>query len=148
MDGRLVPGDRLMFVNDVNLESATLDEAVQALKGAEKGVVQIGVAKPLPLSGGFPEVPVEEELEISADTNIATYATQPMHESVSHSTSHNYMNLQDLEESNSLPALAGIVRHQQSSLSSSSSESDSEDRVPEMIEQKVSPSHARTESSD
>ncbi|XP_052777213.1 multiple PDZ domain protein-like isoform X10 [Mya arenaria] len=63
MDGRLVPGDRLMFVNDVNLESATLDEAVQALKGAEKGVVQIGVAKPLPLSGGFPEVPVEEELE-------------------------------------------------------------------------------------
>ena len=48
-DGRLIPGDRLMFVNDVNLENATLDQAVQALKGAGKGTVRIGVAKPLPL---------------------------------------------------------------------------------------------------
>ena len=49
MDGRLVPGDRLVFVNDINVENATLDEAVQALKGAPKGTVRIGVAKPLPL---------------------------------------------------------------------------------------------------
>jgi len=55
IDGRLVPGDRLIFVNDVNLENATLEEAVQALKGAQKGLVQIGVAKPLPLSGNFQE---------------------------------------------------------------------------------------------
>ncbi|ESP05486.1 hypothetical protein LOTGIDRAFT_152344 [Lottia gigantea] len=48
-DGRLVPGDRLIFVNDVNVENATLDETAQALKGAEKGIVQIGVAKPLSL---------------------------------------------------------------------------------------------------
>lgn len=48
-DGRLIPGDRLMFVNDINLENASLDQAVQALKGASKGVVRIGVAKPLPL---------------------------------------------------------------------------------------------------
>ncbi|XP_053394217.1 multiple PDZ domain protein-like isoform X10 [Mercenaria mercenaria] len=61
MDGRLVPGDRLVFVNDVNLESATLDEAVQALKGAQKGLVRIGVAKPLPLAGPFQEQPVSEE---------------------------------------------------------------------------------------
>ncbi|XP_051928492.1 multiple PDZ domain protein [Hippocampus zosterae] len=47
-DGRLLPGDRLMFVNDTNLESASLEDAVQALKGAELGMVQIGVAKPLP----------------------------------------------------------------------------------------------------
>ena len=33
MDGRLVPGDRLVSVNDVNLENANLDQAVQALKG-------------------------------------------------------------------------------------------------------------------
>lgn len=32
-DGRLIPGDRLVFVNDVNLENATLDHAVAALKG-------------------------------------------------------------------------------------------------------------------
>ncbi|XP_066460367.1 multiple PDZ domain protein isoform X2 [Eleutherodactylus coqui] len=50
LDGRLLPGDRLMFVNDMNLEHASLEEAVQALKGAPVGTVNIGVAKPLPLS--------------------------------------------------------------------------------------------------
>jgi len=49
IDGRLVPGDRLMFVNNVRLENASLDEAVQALKGAPRGRVLLGVAKPLPL---------------------------------------------------------------------------------------------------
>nr|DBA28120.1 TPA: hypothetical protein GDO54_008526 [Pyxicephalus adspersus] len=49
-DGRLLPGDRLMFVNSINLEHASLEEAVQALKGAPVGQVRIGVAKPLPLS--------------------------------------------------------------------------------------------------
>ncbi|XP_061486056.1 multiple PDZ domain protein isoform X26 [Rhineura floridana] len=49
-DGRLLPGDRLMYVNDINLENGSLEEAVQALKGAPAGTVRIGVAKPLPLS--------------------------------------------------------------------------------------------------
>lgn len=49
LDGRLIPGDRLLFVNDTNLENASLDIAVQALKGAAKGIVRIGVAKPLPV---------------------------------------------------------------------------------------------------
>ena len=49
-DGRLLPGDRLMFVNATDLENATLEDAVQALKGAKLGAVQIGVAKPLPVS--------------------------------------------------------------------------------------------------
>nr|XP_019528769.2 patj homolog [Aedes albopictus] len=49
LDGRLIPGDRLLFVNDTVLENASLDQAVQALKGAPKGVVRIGVAKPLPM---------------------------------------------------------------------------------------------------
>uniref|UniRef100_A0A182JM28 Multiple PDZ domain protein n=1 Tax=Anopheles atroparvus TaxID=41427 RepID=A0A182JM28_ANOAO len=49
LDGRLIPGDRLLFVNDTILENASLDQAVQALKGAPKGVVRIGVAKPLPM---------------------------------------------------------------------------------------------------
>uniref|UniRef100_A0A9J8B409 Multiple PDZ domain protein n=1 Tax=Cyprinus carpio carpio TaxID=630221 RepID=A0A9J8B409_CYPCA len=48
-DGRLLPGDRLMYVNNINLESASLEEAVQALKGANMGAVSIGVAKPLPI---------------------------------------------------------------------------------------------------
>lgn len=50
LDGRLIPGDRLLFVNDINLENSSLDQAVQALKGAPKGVVRIGVAKPLPMT--------------------------------------------------------------------------------------------------
>uniref|UniRef100_A0AAR2J721 Multiple PDZ domain crumbs cell polarity complex component n=1 Tax=Pygocentrus nattereri TaxID=42514 RepID=A0AAR2J721_PYGNA len=49
LDGRLLPGDRLMYVNNTNLESASLEEAVQALKGANLGTVRIGVAKPLPV---------------------------------------------------------------------------------------------------
>uniref|UniRef100_A0AAX7T4W7 Multiple PDZ domain protein n=1 Tax=Astatotilapia calliptera TaxID=8154 RepID=A0AAX7T4W7_ASTCA len=49
-DGRLLPGDRLMYVNSSNLENASLEDAVQALKGAKLGKVQIGVAKPLPLT--------------------------------------------------------------------------------------------------
>lgn len=48
-DGRLLPGDRLMFVNSTNLDNASLEEAVQALKGANIGMVHIGVAKPLPV---------------------------------------------------------------------------------------------------
>ena len=48
-DGRLIPGDRLMYVNEVNLSHASLDEAVQALKGANRGIVKIGVSKPLPV---------------------------------------------------------------------------------------------------
>uniref|UniRef100_A0A3Q3FJD0 PDZ domain-containing protein n=1 Tax=Labrus bergylta TaxID=56723 RepID=A0A3Q3FJD0_9LABR len=48
-DGRLLPGDRLMYVNSTDLENASLEDAVQALKGAKLGTVQIGVAKPLPV---------------------------------------------------------------------------------------------------
>ena len=49
LDGRIIPGDRLISVNGINLENATLDQAVDALKGAARGVVEIQVAKPLPL---------------------------------------------------------------------------------------------------
>ncbi|XP_072232113.1 multiple PDZ domain protein isoform X3 [Leuresthes tenuis] len=52
-DGRLLPGDRLMYVNTKNLENASLEDAVQALKGATLGKVQIGVAKPLPGICGY-----------------------------------------------------------------------------------------------
>lgn len=46
-DGRLIPGDRLLAVNDIDLARASLDVAVQVLKGAPKGLVKIAVAKPL-----------------------------------------------------------------------------------------------------
>ena len=33
VDGRIVPGDRILHVNQIRLEHASLDTAVQALKG-------------------------------------------------------------------------------------------------------------------
>lgn len=64
LDGRLIPGDRLLFVNDINLENSSLDQAVQALKGAARGVVRIGVAKPLPMA--------ENSLNLTASVAEAT----------------------------------------------------------------------------
>ncbi|XP_075787690.1 multiple PDZ domain protein isoform X3 [Pelodiscus sinensis] len=71
-DGRLLPGDRLMFVNDINLENGSLEEAVQALKGAPAGTVRIGVAKPLPLS--------PEEGYVSAKEDSFFYTAQSLEE--------------------------------------------------------------------
>uniref|UniRef100_A0A4W5NI77 Multiple PDZ domain crumbs cell polarity complex component n=1 Tax=Hucho hucho TaxID=62062 RepID=A0A4W5NI77_9TELE len=61
-DGRLLPGDRLMFVNSTNLDNASLEDAVQALKGANIGKVHIGVAKPLPVRKPYYEVCPMERL--------------------------------------------------------------------------------------
>uniref|UniRef100_A0A8C9FG23 Multiple PDZ domain crumbs cell polarity complex component n=1 Tax=Pavo cristatus TaxID=9049 RepID=A0A8C9FG23_PAVCR len=71
-DGRLSPGDRLMFVNDISLENGSLEEAVQALKGAPAGIVKIGVAKPLPLS--------PEEGCVSAKEDCFFYTAQSLEE--------------------------------------------------------------------
>ena len=46
LDGRLAPGDRLISVSGINLFNATLEEAVQALKGTPRGVVTLQVLKP------------------------------------------------------------------------------------------------------
>lgn len=48
-DGRLLPGDRLMFVNETDLEGSSLDYAVHVLKSTGYGPVRLGVAKPLPV---------------------------------------------------------------------------------------------------
>ncbi|XP_017885816.1 patj homolog [Ceratina calcarata] len=61
VDGQLIPGDRLLFVNDIGLENATLDQAVQALKGAPKGTVRIGVAKPLPIPDSIVQVSDQDD---------------------------------------------------------------------------------------
>ncbi|XP_063151130.1 multiple PDZ domain protein [Candoia aspera] len=71
-DGRLLPGDRLMFVNEISLENGSLEEAVQALKGAPLGMVRIGVAKPLPLS--------PEEGYVSAKEDSFFYTAQSFEE--------------------------------------------------------------------
>ncbi|XP_074480859.1 multiple PDZ domain protein isoform X19 [Sebastes fasciatus] len=62
-DGRLLPGDRLMYVNTTDLENASLEDAVQALKGANLGTVQIGVAKPLPIDTSEADLSDEKLLD-------------------------------------------------------------------------------------
>jgi multiple PDZ domain protein len=52
VDGRIVPGDRLLWVNETSLTNASLEQAVQALKHAPAGPVVLGVAKPLPVDDG------------------------------------------------------------------------------------------------
>ncbi|XP_068583086.1 multiple PDZ domain protein isoform X2 [Cebidichthys violaceus] len=67
-DGRLLPGDRLMFVNESDLEGSSLDYAVHVLKSTGYGSVRIGVAKPLPLElcGGLTPIS-ERSLRVSYD---------------------------------------------------------------------------------
>ncbi|XP_049423695.1 multiple PDZ domain protein isoform X3 [Epinephelus fuscoguttatus] len=73
-DGRLLPGDRLMYVNATNLENASLEDAVQALKGANLGKVQIGVAKPLPGICGYSHSPHPYgEQEITSSSTIHSF---------------------------------------------------------------------------
>ena len=75
VDGRLIPGDRLLFVNDTGLENASLDQAVQALKGAPKGVVRIGVAKPLPI----PDSVSHSQVSADLDPHCTPTTTTTMH---------------------------------------------------------------------
>ncbi|GMR37357.1 hypothetical protein PMAYCL1PPCAC_07552, partial [Pristionchus mayeri] len=46
-DGRIVPGDRLLFVNEHDLSNSTLERAVSVLKSAPMGRVRLGIAKPI-----------------------------------------------------------------------------------------------------
>uniref|UniRef100_A0A8D0HJN6 PATJ crumbs cell polarity complex component n=1 Tax=Sphenodon punctatus TaxID=8508 RepID=A0A8D0HJN6_SPHPU len=45
--GELLPGDRLVFVNDRFLDNTTLAEAVEVLKSVPPGLVRLGICKPL-----------------------------------------------------------------------------------------------------
>ncbi|XP_062437748.1 inaD-like protein isoform X2 [Rhea pennata] len=61
--GELLPGDRLVFVNDKSLDSATLAEAVEVLKSVPPGTVSLGICKPLVGESK------EEEIVYSVDPN-------------------------------------------------------------------------------
>lgn len=79
MDGRLIPGDRLLSVNDTALENASLDQAVQALKGAPKGVVRIGVAKPLPIPDSVSHSQVSEDSQMQNTSGSKPMVTTTHH---------------------------------------------------------------------
>jgi len=70
-DGRLEPGDRLVFVNNVDLTSSDLDQAVNALKSIPSGNVKIGIVKPKPqFKDQFFNEDIEEEDEDLEDEHI------------------------------------------------------------------------------
>ncbi|MBN3322832.1 INADL protein, partial [Atractosteus spatula] len=46
-NGGILPGDRLVFVNDTHLDRCTLPEAVEVLKSVPPGKVHLGICKPL-----------------------------------------------------------------------------------------------------
>ncbi|XP_072275487.1 inaD-like protein [Pyxicephalus adspersus] len=45
--GQILPGDRLLFVNDSFMDNASLDDAVEILTSVPPGKVRIGLCKPL-----------------------------------------------------------------------------------------------------
>ncbi|RMC08751.1 hypothetical protein DUI87_15001 [Hirundo rustica rustica] len=45
--GQILPGDRLVFVNEKRLDGATLAEAVEVLTSVPPGTVSLGICKPL-----------------------------------------------------------------------------------------------------
>ncbi|XP_069088646.1 inaD-like protein isoform X1 [Pleurodeles waltl] len=47
LTGEILPGDRLVFVNDTYLDNATLEEAVEVLKSVPPGKARFGICKPL-----------------------------------------------------------------------------------------------------
>ena len=48
LDGRIVPGDRLVAVNGITLENMNLDDVITILKSTPKGSVKLSLSKPLP----------------------------------------------------------------------------------------------------
>lgn len=51
--GELLPGDRLVSVNEHSLDNSTLAEAVEVLKAVPPGTVRLGICKPLVVSVEF-----------------------------------------------------------------------------------------------
>uniref|UniRef100_A0A2K5Z6Q3 PATJ crumbs cell polarity complex component n=1 Tax=Mandrillus leucophaeus TaxID=9568 RepID=A0A2K5Z6Q3_MANLE len=60
--GGLLPGDRLVSVNEYCLDNTSLAEAVEILKAVPPGIVRLGIYKPLVVSGFRDEPYFKEEL--------------------------------------------------------------------------------------
>ncbi|XP_061859229.1 inaD-like protein isoform X2 [Colius striatus] len=70
--GELLPGDRLVFVNEKYLDSTTLAEAVEVLKSVPPGTVSLGICKPL-----VRESKEEENMHSLDSSNIKTSLGSP-----------------------------------------------------------------------
>jgi len=65
LDGRVIPGDRLVAVNDITLENMNLDDVIQILKSTPKGLVKLSLSKPLP----YPKFKNDNEDKTSTDSD-------------------------------------------------------------------------------
>jgi len=65
LDGRIVPGDRLVAVNDITLENMTLDDVIKILKSTSKGPVKLSLSKPLP----YPKFKNDNEDKVLTDSD-------------------------------------------------------------------------------
>ena len=65
LDGRIVPGDRLVAVNDITLEDMNLDDVIEILKSTPRGLVKLSLSKPLP----YPKFKNENEEKSSNDSD-------------------------------------------------------------------------------
>ncbi|KAK2543198.1 Inadl isoform A [Columba livia] len=70
--GELLPGDRLVFVNEKCLDSATLAEAVEVLKSVPPGTVSLGICKPL-----VAESKEEKNMHSMDSSNVETSSVSP-----------------------------------------------------------------------
>ena len=65
LDGRTVPGDRLVAVNDITLENMNLDDVIKILKSTPKGAVKLSLSKPLP----YPKFKNDSDEKIVTDSD-------------------------------------------------------------------------------
>ena len=64
IDGRILPGDRLVAVNDITLENMYLDDVIKILKSTPQGSVKLSLSKPLP----YPKFKNDNDEKISTDS--------------------------------------------------------------------------------
>ena len=72
IDGRIVPGDRLVAVNDITLENMNLDDVITILKSTPKGLVKLSLSKPLP----YPKFKNDNDDKTSTDSEQEKPANQ------------------------------------------------------------------------
>lgn len=65
LDGRILPGDRLVAVNDITFENMNLDDVIKILKSTPKGSVKLSISKPLP----YPKFKNDNDDKIITDSD-------------------------------------------------------------------------------
>uniref|UniRef100_A0A8C5WLQ9 InaD-like protein n=1 Tax=Leptobrachium leishanense TaxID=445787 RepID=A0A8C5WLQ9_9ANUR len=84
--GQILPGDRLVFVNENIMDNASLDAAVDILTSAPSGTTRLGICKPFvnefPVdSGNFIDEEFEERPDVvPADLRAERYVFHPKYE--------------------------------------------------------------------